>query len=346
MTLAMRIILSTAILAMSVAGGARAQNATVVARVVAREGREPLGYTTVSVLKQGIQRLTTDSGVIVLRDLPPGEVGLRFRRIGFAPKDTVITIGANDTARVSVEMEHLTLQLPAMVVNGLCTDRTPFEEKAPILAALFDQVRQNAERLVLLAKERPFMIQGSEEQGPRRRGGALPPTIAFSRGPLPNKAYVPGRVWWPLGNNGGVQQPEIADVADTAFTNNHCFWYGGQTRFGTDSVIQVDFEPVSWLAKGVDLEGSMYLRMDGYRLVGMVTRLNRIPREWRNMTAYGTRARFDEVASGVPMLAEWEVTNTFRGSREPTVVATGRVTGVRWLEPSKRDTVRPPQRTY
>jgi hypothetical protein len=24
-----------------------------------------------------------------------------------------------------------------------------------------------------------------------------------------------------------VMLPELADIADTAFTNNHCFWYGG-----------------------------------------------------------------------------------------------------------------------
>jgi hypothetical protein len=332
----MRIILFAGTMALSAMGKAHAQHATLVARAIEGKVGEPLGFTSVSVPQLGIQRLTTESGTIVLRDLSPGEVRLRFRRIGFAPKDTVITVVANDTARISIEMARLVLQLPAVIVDGACTDRTPFEEKAPILAALFDQVRQNAERLVLLAKERPFTIQGSEEKGPRRRGGALPPTVAFSRGPLPDTAYVPGRVYWPMGNTGGVQLPEIADVADTAFTNNHCFWYAGQTRFGTDSVIQVDFEPVPWLAKGVDLEGSMYLRVDGYRLVGMVTRLNRIPREWRSrLAAYATRARFDEVVSDVPMLAEWEVTNTMRGSREPTVVATGRRTGVRWREPSK-----------
>jgi len=76
----MRTVLFSAVLAVSVVGDAHAQNATVVARAVVREGREPLGFTTVSVLKQGIQRLTTENGTIVLRDLPPGEVGLRGSR--------------------------------------------------------------------------------------------------------------------------------------------------------------------------------------------------------------------------------------------------------------------------
>ena len=339
----MRTTLIAGTLAVIALGGASAQNATVVAHAVGREGGEPLGFTTVSVPSHGIQRLTDESGTAVMRDLPPGEVRLRFRRIGFAPRDTVVTVAANETARIHVEMVRLAIRLPTVVVEGACTDRTPFEEKTPILAELFDQVRQNAERLVLLARERPFTIDASRERGPRGRG-ATPPTEAFARGPLPNEPYVPGRVHRRTGNTGVVKLPELADIADTAFTNNHCFWYAGQTRFGADSVIQVDFEPVPWLAKDVDLEGSVYLRVDGYRLVGMVTRLNRMPREFPNLVAYATRAHFDELVSGIPILAEWELTNTFRGSREPTVVETGRVTGVRWLEPPGRDTVRPPPR--
>ena len=33
--------------------------------------------------------------------------------------------------------------------------------------------------------------------------------------------------------------PQLTDIADTAFTNNHCLWYAGQQRFGSDSVVRV-----------------------------------------------------------------------------------------------------------
>lgn len=264
---------------------------------------------------------------------------LRFRRIGFAPRDTVITVRANDTARVTVEMRRLALQLPALVVDGTCTDRTPFLPQTPALAELFDQIRQNAVHLVLLARQRPFIIRWQEERGPRGNGQPTPASQTSSRGPTPDEPYLPGRVQRRVGNVGFVKLPELADIADTAFTNNHCFWYAGQTRFGADSVIQVDFEPVPWLAEDVDLVGSLYLRADSFRLVGMITRLNRIPRDFPNLIAYSARARFDELL-GVPVLAEVELTNTFRGARQPTVVATGRRAGVEWLDPSARDTLR------
>jgi hypothetical protein len=54
-------------------------------------------------------------------------------------------------------VEHLTSH-PAVVVSGRCTNETPFETKSPILAELFDQVNQNAERMTLLATAKPFVM--------------------------------------------------------------------------------------------------------------------------------------------------------------------------------------------
>jgi hypothetical protein len=59
---------------------AHAQYATVTGRVVLRDDGQPLGFTTISVLSQGTQQLASDSGTIVLRNLPPGPERLRFRR--------------------------------------------------------------------------------------------------------------------------------------------------------------------------------------------------------------------------------------------------------------------------
>lgn len=339
----MRPIVFTTICISTALSAARAQHATVVGRVVVRESGEPAGYASISVLPHGEERLASASGSFVLRNLPPGEVRLRFRRIGFAAKDTALVVGANDTAQVRIEMTRLALALPTVVVDGTCTDRTPFEERPAVLAALFDQVTQNAERLRLLAREQPFAIELTNTRGIQGRKPPLS-TDTIVRGPLPSEPYAPGRILRSFQGRaaGGVMLPELPDIADTAFTNNHCFWYAGQERFGSDSVVRVDFEPVPWLAREVDFEGSIFVRVDGYQLVGMVTRLNRMPKEWsKNFRGYGTRARFQELVSGVPVLAEFEITNTFRDSPVPVVVQRSRVLGVRWLAtpPTARDTV-------
>jgi hypothetical protein len=324
---------------------ARAQHATVVGRVVVRESGEPVTNASVSVLPNGAARLGGENGSFTLRDLPLGEVRLRFRRIGFAPKDTALVVGANDTVRVSIEMTRLALELPAVVVNGACTDRTPFEDRPPVLVALFDQVTQSAERLRLLARERPFAIEMIDTRGIPGRTPVVTDTMV--RGPLPAEPYKPGHILRDFQGrkNARAVHPELPDIADTAFTNNHCLRYAGQERLGSDSVIRVDFEPVPWLAREADFEGSMFVRVDGYQLVGMDTRMNRMPKEWEgNIVGFGRRARYQELVGGVPVLAELETTNTFRGSPIPVVNRRSRVIGVRWLAPpaTAGDTVRRP----
>ena len=347
-----RAALLTIIGASTAPSAARAQSATVTGQVVLRDSEQPLAYTTISLPSQGTQLLASESGTFTLRNLPPGEVRLRFKRIGFVPKDTALDVVVNETARIRIEMTRLVLQLPEVVVNGACTDRTPLEDQPPILAALFDQVRQNAERLRLLAVEQPFVLRTIAMGGFRDRdnkiiGARRADTV--ERGPLPSKAYVPRQVFarggGPRREDWGVTLPELPDLADTAFTNNHCLFYAGQERFGSDSVIRVDFEPVPWLAREIDLLGSIYLRLDGYRLVGVLTRLNGIPSRFPEVREYFARARFDEIVSGVPVLAEWELTNLFNNGRPPYLYA-GKVTGVRWLDSLtvKGDTAgRPPR---
>ena len=138
------------------------------------------------------RRLAGEDGAFVLRDLPPGAVRLRFRRVGFAPKDTALVVGANDTAQVRIEMTRLALALPTVVVDGTCMNRTPFEQKPAVLAALFDQVTQNAERLRLLARERPFAMELTNTRGIERRGPLSSDTVV--RGPLPSEPYAPRRI--------------------------------------------------------------------------------------------------------------------------------------------------------
>lgn len=308
-----------------------AQGASVVGKVLAKDGGAPLGHSAVTVLSQGTQLYTNEAGGFVLRAVLPGEVRVRIRRIGFAPRDTLLTVSPNDTTHVRIEMTRLVIQLSEVVVNRACTDRTPLEEKPALLAELFDQVHQSAERARVVMGQRRFIMRAVRESGYRAPGRPIR-TDTITRGPFPPDPYVLGRVLRRERGVDVVKLPELMDLADTTFTNNHCLWYAGQERFGADSVIRVDFAPVPWLAKGVDLEGSIFVRADGFQLIGLVTRLNRIPEGMDALEEYSVRARFREDADGVPMLAEWELINTFRNA-SPAWVETGRVTNVRWLDP-------------
>lgn len=308
-----------------------AQTATVVGQVVQKETGAPLGSASVSVVSPETQLYSTESGGFLLRALPPGEVRLRFRRIGFAPRDTSLRVSANDTTHVRIELTRLVIQLTEVVVNRACTDRTPLEEKPAILAELLDQVQQSAERARELTGQRRFVMRAVRESGFRATGRTTR-MDTISRGPLPPDPYVPGRVLRRERGIDVVKLPELMDLADTTFTHNHCLWYAGQERFDSDSVIRVDFAPVPWLAKDIDLEGSIYVRADNYQLVGLVTRLNRIPEGSGALKDYEVRTRFKEDADGVPMLVEWELINAF-SNESPPWVERGRVLSVRWLDP-------------
>jgi carboxypeptidase family protein len=324
---------------------AHAQSAVVRGQVVLQGDGQPLPYTT--VISQGTQRLTSDSGTFVLIDLPPGEVRLRFKRIGFAPKDTLVVLAPGATLRIQVEMTRLAISLPAVVVSGRCTNEAPLEPRSAVLAELFDQVNQNAERMTLLATAKPFVMRAASVGGFRNPDRPFVPirVDTLERGPLPVVRYEPKRVARRgTGSYAGswlIHMPELPDFADTAFTNNHCFRYAGQTRFETDSVIAVEFEPVPWLDKEVDIKGTIYLRVDGYQLVALMARTNRMPSDSRHIANYTHQTRFKEVVPGIPVMFEWELRNAFRDG-SPPFVQTGNVFDIRWTDSTraKVDTVR------
>ena len=339
----MRRLLCTLACASAALSAADAQRATVTGQIVLRDDGQPLGYTTIALLSQGTERLAGASGSFSLT-VPPGEVRIRFKRIGFVPKDTALVIAANDTVNVRVEMARLVIKLPDIAVSGACTDKTPLGDRPAVVAELFEQIKQNAERMKLLAQEKPFMLTAVHYGRLVDANNRVtnPRTDTIER-PALLKPYKPRGVVFPITEGPykgatGIMSPELADLADTAFTNNHCFWYAGQERLRNDSVIRVDFEPVPWLAKELDLEGSIYLRVDGYQLVGLYTKLNRIPPTNRLLREYSNRTWFIELVSGVSVIDEHVLINVRRDNL-PAMVQTGKIIGIRWLDvpPSKVD---------
>ena len=321
------------------ASAAFAQTATVTGQVLLQEADQPLPYTTVSVMSHGIQLLTTETGRFTVPNLLPGEVRLRFKRIGYSPRDTVLTLAANDTARLMIRMARLAILLPEVVAHrGKCTNEMPLEPRTPVLAQLFDQLNQNAERFKLLAESRPFHMYIHRLRGLLGAENRIVPLRIDSvvRGPFPPESYRPKHVLrrgtlteWEVG------VPELPDYADTAFTNNHCFFYAGQERRGEDSVIAVDFEPTEKIDKEVDIKGTMYLRVDTYELVETITRLNKVPSQFRRsgLLEHTVRVKFSEIVNGITVLEEWHLTNRYRPPRA-TFVERGQVFNLTWLSDS------------
>jgi hypothetical protein len=328
---------------------ALAQNATVIGQVRVADGGHPLGYSAVSVVAPPMNLLTGDAGRFTLVNLPAGQLRIRIKHIGYAPRDTVLMLAANDTARIEVSLSRLVIQLPAMLVSGKCTNQSPTEAQPAVLAELFDQVNQNAERYRMLANAKPFVMQVYRVLGIRNPSGTIVPTSidTIVRRPFPPSPYKPKEV---VTRGEGAQAgdwvlglPELPDFADTAFTNNHCFRYAGKTKVDEDSLIQVDYEPVPWLDKEVDIEGSLFVRTTDYQLVRTITKLNKVPGQLSRAGLLDATvvARFSEVVSGVPVLDQWELLSRYRrpiASR----ISLGQVFGIKWVDSAavKPDTVR------
>jgi hypothetical protein len=338
----MRFLIAALAGATGLARAAEAQNASVSGQVNLKDGGQPLGYTTVSILSESRQLLTNESGKFVLLHIAPGNVRLRFKRIGFGPKDTTIRVAAGESVDLRIEMTRIALQLPAMLVTGKCTNETPSEPQPQVLAELFDQVHQNAERARLLSKQKPFVLHVYRMQGMQRGGRMIPSLADTGMRRVDYLPYVPAKVVSYDSTAGWVfHLPDLLNFADSAFISTHCFRYAGQGRWESDSVIKVDYEPVPWLDKETDIQGTIYLRATDYQLVGTTTSLNRIPRQfWSSqLQALSVHARFGEIVSGIPTLDEWVTTRRYRSN---TRVESGQVFRLEWLDSTatKVDTLR------
>jgi hypothetical protein len=323
------------------------QNVMVSGVAVLKDGDQPLGFTTVSIVGDR-QLLANESGQFQL-SVAPGPVSLRFTRTGYRQKDTTLTVSPNDSVLLRVEMTRLAIQLPAQRERGksTCTNESPLQEKSPVLAELLEQVSQAAERVKLLTAQKPFHLYVFRASGIRASDSSMVPqsvdTIlrrAVAPTPYRPKAVISRTE---SDDSWAMSLPEMSDLADTAFANNHCFHYAGQTRWEGDSVVQIDYEPVPWLDKEVDVRGSLYLNVDGYQLVASITTLNRIPPELRltQLTEVTMRAKFAEFVSGIPVVDQWELTRRYRKPTLPRVEL-GQVFNLKWVDSTavKGDTVR------
>src|SRR6266545_332703 len=101
-----------------------AQNTgTVRGQVVDSTTRQALAGVTVQIQGTARSTLTGPDGNYSLGDVPAGSVVVRATRIGFAPRQQVVTVSAGGTAEAAFEMSPQASLLEAVVVTGYGTQR-------------------------------------------------------------------------------------------------------------------------------------------------------------------------------------------------------------------------------
>lgn len=325
----------------ALAQGTALGTAVVVGQTTVKGSGEPLGYSVVVMPSLNRQLFTNDRGGFTLWNLSAGPLRIRFKHIGYAPRDTVVTLRDTDTLRIEIALAKLAIQLPAVHISGACGDKHPDERSAAILKDLFDQVQQNADRYRLLADSNPFSLTMYHLRGTRNGNAKIHATEidTLTRGPFPFAPYIPRHLIHTEADSFGgppnhyLAPPELADFADTAFVNNHCFTYAGQRMVDGDSVIAVDYEPVPSLKDEVDFRGTMYLRVQDYQLIRAEMELTRVPSELRSsgMTAMRITTRFTEVLPGIAIIQQVEGSTQLRGGSWH-LVEIAQVLDMKWVK--------------
>jgi len=335
-----------------VAGGgvgvARAQQtgATSV-RGVVRSGGESVPYAVVSLVPGHAQRFTDDSGTFVFTGVVPGTYRLMVRQIGFKPRDTTVTKVESTPLVVTVNLERLAVQLAAITVTapGRCTaPGLPDSARSGDLAAVFDQLRQNAERYALLADSYPYRyrlartftdydqadqvlwtasdtVEYQSNARSRYRPGDV---VGWGPGPVRSAARV-------------LKLPSLSDLADSAFQASHCFAYRGTGERDDERLVRFAFR-VAESVHTPDIEGEVELDADSYRIRYATIRLTHPGRALSGLLSASDAITFTELAPNIVLPSRVHGTLVpvlQHGERRPVARSTEeqRLIGVHFLRP-------------
>lgn len=100
------------------AGVRRVQETGRIVGTVTDQRGEPLPATQIQVLGMELGTVSNAEGRYTLENVPAGEVQLRAQRIGYATVNRTITVVANQTVTLDMELRPEALQLDAIVVTG------------------------------------------------------------------------------------------------------------------------------------------------------------------------------------------------------------------------------------
>ncbi|HEY4130446.1 MAG TPA: carboxypeptidase-like regulatory domain-containing protein [Gemmatimonadaceae bacterium] len=291
-----------------------AQNAVVVGQVVAKANGVPLGYAVVATVQGSREVFTNAEGFFALKNLPAGRLKFTAKRIGYMPFDTTVTVGANDSLRVDVELSLVPVELPAVhtFADGCIHPGAVPASYGLQLATLFEQMRQNAERNRLLARDYPFLVE-FERRITRPEPALEARFVAFDtivRAGQRNWHYAPGKMLGTREYEDGVFSgkwttltlPELPDFADRPFLENHCFDYSGIEVVNGDSLFRIDFQPLPSIHTP-DIAGFIMLDRKTYQLRSTLVSLVNLTKAMRKqIDGQSVQVDFKEIVPGVPIV--------------------------------------------
>lgn len=295
--------------------------------VVGREDGNPLGYSVVSIPalgELGRERYTTAQGAFAFPGLPAGTHRLRVKHLGYSPRDVDVRLTQGRT-EVRVELTRIALRLAAVrvIARAECTNPGPPDPAlSPEFATLFEQVRQNAERLRLLVERYPYRYFVERSFFDQLRSGesrlVATDTVDFQSDH--GWRYRPGRMVSTVVERNRreyvMNLPSLVDVVDSAFLANHCFRYAGTDTLSRRTLLRVDFYAAKRL-RDPDVDGAVYLDTTTFQIRGARVALTRPPPTLRGVQGLTATTIFEEVVPSIPIPAYVAATTILRSRAGP-----------------------------
>ena len=328
-----------ALCALALAQLAAGQQSTIRGRVIGAETGEPLGFSMVTLIPTGTKRFADVAGEFVFPGVAPGTHLLSVRQIGYAPLDTQIVVREDSAVMLVLRLRHLAIELPPVTITGheRCTSPGPPDRSAdPALAAVFDQLVENAHRLDVLDDASPvrFRLERTIREVNWRgdTSTVTAGTIELDRRET-RRRYRPGNIvrpgWGPFQGTIVVTLASLHELGDSAFHRTHCFQLAGRDTIEGETLVRIDFAPAARLGTS-DIAGSAYFDSLTYRLRFTETALTRPERaDIRGLRTLVARTRFRDIVPGVALQDCVRAVWTFGFGPVRSQIETQRTTDVR-----------------
>ncbi len=297
----------------------------IVVRVVTVPERAPLGYAVVSAPGLALERFVGPSGLVALDVPTPGPLLIRVKRLGFTPRDTVVTVTNAAAQEVVVALERFTYRLPAVRVVELPPCRRPGlrTDTPEAVRGVVDQLRQNAERYRLLATAHPFAYR-SERTFRRQIANGEPwfersDTIVVSG--TPEWRYRPGQVVArdpdPDSRRGWIMHiPLVSDIAEERFIDAHCFHVMGVEEKEGAQLLRIEVRASERL-RGSDVDLTAWLDPTDFQLRFASFRLTNFRSRFPTLAAVESDVTYVEVVPFIPVMEEMRARNVDGRGRPP-----------------------------
>jgi len=129
--------------------------------------------------------------------------------------------------------------------------------------------------------------------------------------------------------------PELGDIADDAFIDNHCFSYGGERDVGGQRSIEVDFRPAERVTQP-DIEGSLFFDPVSFLIERGEIRLTKpSPQLLLMLKTVTVETRYGEIAPGIPIMVSYSAVSvppeSDRAKGWTASMTDWRLLAVKWL---------------